>query len=105
MEWLRRLRQKPPPASLPRVVVTLYSRAGCHLCDLAEKPTLRAVAATRGATYRAVDIATDADLVDRFGTRIPVVTATVGGVERVVAEGKVSDVRLQRALAALLRER
>ncbi len=101
MDWLRRLRYNSSPPVAPQLVVTLYARAGCHLCELAEKPTLRAVAATRGATFRAMDIDTDADLTARYGQRIPVVTATVGGQERVVAEGKVSDVRLQRALAAL----
>lgn len=105
MDWLRRLRHNSPAPVAPPIVVTLYARAGCHLCDLAAKPTMRAAAATRGATFRAVDIDTDTDLIARYGLRIPVVTATMGGQERVMAEGKVSDVRLQRALVALLRER
>jgi hypothetical protein len=84
------------------ITVALYGRAGCHLCELAQKPVSRAVAATRGATLRQVDIDTDDDLRTRYGQRIPVVTARVDGVEHVLAEGKVSDIRLRRALAALV---
>lgn len=104
MNWLRHFRHNPSSPVAPQIVVTLYTRAGCHLCELAAKPTMRAVAATRGAVFRAVDIDTDAALTDHYGLRIPVVTAMVEGQERVVAEGKVSDVRLQRALAALRTE-
>ena len=93
---LRRVR-KPTPT----VVVTLYSRAGCHLCDDARKPISRAVTAMPGAIVRVVDIAGDDELEAEYGVRIPVVTATVGDVEHLVAEGKISDIRLRRALAAL----
>lgn len=95
-------RRSPTP---PVLIVTLYGREGCHLCELAEKPVARAVAATRSAVLRHVDIDTDDDLRMRYGQRIPVVTASVGGDERVIAEGKVSDIRLRRALAALRTER
>lgn len=91
---LRRFRR---PALTFRV--TLYSRVGCHLCDDAKKPVARAVAATPGATLRTVDIAGDADLESAYGSRIPVVTVTSGDTERVIAEGKISDIRLRRALA------
>jgi hypothetical protein len=99
----RRFRRSPAPARAS-IVVTLYGRAGCHLCDLAESPAARAVAATSGAIFRHVDIDTDDDLRARYGLRIPVVTARVDGEERVIAEGKVSDIRLRRALAALRAE-
>lgn len=93
---LRRARK-----SAPLLVVTLYARAGCHLCDDARKPLARAIAATPGAVLRTVDIAGDAALEVAYGVRIPVVTATAGDVEHVIAEGKISDLRVRRALAAL----
>lgn len=97
MKMLLRRVRKPQPT----IVVTLYSRAGCHLCEGAEKPLARAVAATPGAALRTVDITGSAALEAAYGRRIPVVTATVGAVERIIAEGKVSDLRVRRALAAL----
>lgn len=86
------------------LVVTLYTRAGCHLCDEARKPVARAVAATAGATLRVIDIAAQPEDEARYGERIPVVTALVRGEEQVVAELKVSDLWLRRALSALARE-
>ncbi len=71
---LRRFRRP-----IRRCHVTLYTRAGCHLCDDAKKPVVRAVAATPGASLRIVDIAGDADLEARYGLRIPVVTVTGRG--------------------------
>jgi hypothetical protein len=96
---LRRFRRPDPT-----LIVTLYSRAGCHLCDDAKKPVARAVAATPGASLCTVDIAGNADLEARYGLRIPVVTVTVAGAERVVAEMKISDIRLRRAFDALAAE-
>jgi hypothetical protein len=104
MDFVHRFRRSPVSPVAP-ITVTLYGREGCHLCELAEKPVSRAVAATRGAVLRHVDIDTDDALRARYGVRIPVVTATVAGEERVIAEGKVSDIRLRRALAALRTER
>jgi len=85
----------------PALTVTRYTRVGCHLCDLAAKPVARLVAATPGTILRTVDVDTDPDLQARYGARVPVVTATVRGQETVLAEGKVSEVRLRRALTAL----
>ena len=82
--------------------VTLYGRTGCHLCEDAGKPVARAVAATPGATLTYVNIAGNAPLEARYGLRIPVVTATVDAAEQVIAEGRISDLRLRRALAALV---
>lgn len=98
METLLRRLRRPP---IPTTTVTLYTRAGCHLCDLAKKPLARLVAATPGAALRVVDIDTDAALVAAYGLRVPVVTASRDGQEAVLAEGKVSEIRLRRALDAL----
>lgn len=52
--------------------ITLYTRAGCHLCDDA-KAVLARVEAQTGEGYEEVDIAGDPDLTADYGDRIPVV--------------------------------
>jgi thiol-disulfide isomerase/thioredoxin len=55
------------------IVLTLYSRPGCHLCDEMKTVVARVV---RGldtpVTIDEVDISTDADLEARYGVEIPV---------------------------------
>ena len=53
----------------PRVV--LYSKPGCHLCDVA-RAVIEAVCAELGESYDEVDITGSDDLVRRFGEEIPV---------------------------------
>jgi glutaredoxin len=60
-------------------VVTLYGKAGCHLCDDARK-VIDKVRATHEFELKEVDIALDPGLFRRYGERIPVVA--VDGVER-----------------------
>lgn len=48
--------------------VILYSTDGCHLCELAQEQ-LDII----NTHYKIVDIIDDVDLVNRYGTRIPVV--------------------------------
>lgn len=52
--------------------VTVYTRAGCHLCDEALS-VVRTVAAERSASVTVLDV--DADPEDRaeYGDRVPVV--------------------------------
>ena len=57
--------------SLPRV--TLYGRAGCHLCDDARAVLLR-VADEAPFALQEVDIESSDDLLRRYLERIPVVT-------------------------------
>ena len=73
--------------------VTLYTRAGCHLCEEAEA-TIRA---TAGADVDVVLVDIDADpaLYERYTVRVPVVE--VDGVE--IAEYEVDAAQL----AAFLR--
>ena len=52
---------KPIPALI------LYGTSGCHLCERAEE-TLRELS----VVAEIVDIATDDDLLEHYGTRIPV---------------------------------
>ncbi|GAA2005504.1 glutaredoxin family protein [Nakamurella flavida] len=73
--------------------VILYTRVGCHLCDVA-KDVAVPVCADTGAEFREVDV--DADPEDRaeYGDRVPVVV--IDGVEHGYFE--VDADRLRRAL-------
>ena len=73
--------------------ITLYTRAGCHLCEAAEA-VIRSVAGD-SADLQLVDIDADPALTDRYTVRVPVVE--VDGVE--IAEFEVDP----RQLAAALR--
>lgn len=52
--------------------ITLYTRAGCHLCDDA-RTVLDRVREQTGEGYTEVDIATDPELTAEYGDRIPVI--------------------------------
>jgi glutaredoxin len=73
--------------------VTLYTRAGCHLCEAAAQ-VIGQVAAGR-AHVEVVDIDADPALTDRYTVRVPVVA--VDGVE--IAEYEVDPRTLADALA------
>ena len=52
--------------------VTLYTRAGCHLCDEV-KATLARLEPRGGFTWREVDVDSDPDLQQQFTDQVPVV--------------------------------
>jgi glutaredoxin len=52
--------------------VTLYGKAGCHLCDEARE-AVSEVRAERGFELEEVDVALDPVLHRRYGERIPVI--------------------------------
>jgi glutaredoxin len=52
--------------------VTLYTRVGCHLCDVA-KQVLEDVRKDRPFELTVVDVDTDSELVERYGGEVPVV--------------------------------
>jgi len=55
------------------IVLTLYSRPGCHLCDEMKAVIRRVIgAAAVPATIEEIDISTDPDLEKRYGLEIPV---------------------------------
>jgi len=58
----------------------LYHTAGCHLCELAEA-VVAPIALARGWSLSRVDIAGDEALLERYGTRIPVLRDPAGGRE------------------------
>jgi glutaredoxin len=51
--------------------VTLYGRAGCHLCDEA-RAVVERVCAELGEAFDEVDIDTDPALLERFDEEVPV---------------------------------
>ena len=57
---------------MPDPRLQLLSRAGCHLCEVAEE-TLGRVAAEAGLTPVVVDVDGDPELQAEFGDRVPVV--------------------------------
>ena len=59
--------------------VVLYSRRGCHLCDVA-RDVILAVRSRQPFAFDEIDIESDDDLLRAYGIRIPVVT--VDGEER-----------------------
>ena len=72
--------------------VTLYTRAGCHLCANAEQ--VIAQVATGRAQVEIVDIDADPALTERYTVRVPVVA--VDGVE--IAEYELDPRTLDDAL-------
>ena len=52
--------------------VTLYTRVGCHLCDVA-KGVLEDVRRERPFELTTVDVDTDAELAERYGGEVPVI--------------------------------
>ncbi|HYH35579.1 MAG TPA: glutaredoxin family protein [Nocardioides sp.] len=51
--------------------VTLYGRAGCHLCDAAREVVAR-VCADLGESWEEVDVDSDDVLRSRYGEEVPV---------------------------------
>lgn len=52
--------------------LTLLTRPGCHLCDVAKESMARVAAAT-GEPWNEVDVTGDPHLEDEYGFRVPVV--------------------------------
>jgi glutaredoxin len=80
----------PPPDHQ----VTLVTRAGCHLCEVAEAQ-LRSMSAELGFGYREVDVDASQVLRDEFSDRVPVIL--LDGKEH--GYWQVEESRLRAALA------
>ena len=79
------------------IVLTLYSRPGCHLCDEMKAVVHRVLgAAAVRATVEEIDISTDPDLEERYGLEIPVLL--IDGKK--AAKYRVTEGELTRMLAA-----
>jgi glutaredoxin-like protein DUF836 len=77
------------------IVFTLYSRPGCHLCELM-KPIVERVAHASSAAVRIdeIDISTDAELERLYGLEIPVLL--IDGKK--AAKIRVTEAELRRIL-------
>lgn len=75
--------------------LTLYTRAGCHLCEQAE-----AHLRTLAFAFTVVDVDRDAALRARHGDDVPVLAQG----ERLLGKGAFSRARLSELKLALLRE-
>jgi glutaredoxin len=74
--------------------VVVYSRPGCHLCEVAEAQ-IAEICAETGDTWARVDITTDDDLTSRFTDQVPVIF--LDGAQHDF--WRVDPVRLRKALA------
>jgi glutaredoxin len=88
--WIRFWLKRRPTAPL---YFTIYTRRGCHLCDVAWE-RLERERGRYGFDLEAVDVDSDPDLVNRYGDSVPVVT--VNG--KVRFRGGVNEVLLRRLL-------
>ena len=77
------------------MILILYSRPGCHLCDDMKAVVRRVIAADPGAEFREVDISGDAELERLYGIEIPVLL--IDG--RKAAKVRVSEGELRRLLS------
>jgi glutaredoxin len=90
--WLLPWRREPAPR-LKDLDVVVYTRRGCHLCDVAWE-LLRQRQRRYDFRLAAVDVDGDPVLVEQYGTCVPVVA--VNG--RVRFRGVVNPVLLDRLL-------
>jgi hypothetical protein len=77
------------------ILLTVYSRPGCHLCD-DMKAVVDRVARSIPSTIEIVDISGDPDLETRYGLEIPVLL--VDGKK--AAKYRVTEDELRRILLA-----
>ena len=77
------------------MILTIYSRPGCHLCDVMKEVVVR-VTRTLPVRIDEVDISTDPALETQYGLEIPVLL--IDG--RKVAKYRIDEESLRRMLAA-----
>ena len=73
------------------MVIVLYTRRGCHLCEAAEDML---VVHAPAATVKIVDIDADPDLQRLYGLRVPVLMAD----DTVAMEGRFDEAALARLM-------
>jgi len=73
--------------------VIIYSRAGCHLCEVTEKMARR-LQEERPFALDSVNVDGDTSLLERYGSRVPVVV--IDGVEQFA--GRATEGELRRAI-------
>jgi glutaredoxin len=82
------------------VVVTLYAKPGCHLCDEA-RAVVREGLADRDVQLKEVDITLDPVLERRYGERIPVVAVDGEELFEYVVDGRALAERLRDSASDL----
>lgn len=88
VQTIEPLATKPFSPFMPETI--LYTRQGCHLCDVAGE-----VLARHGLTFQKVDIDADATLRERYDQCVPVVV--IDGKERF--RGRIDELLLRRLLS------
>jgi glutaredoxin len=86
------------PAADEGHTVTLVTRAGCHLCEVAET-TLRRLRDELGYAYAELDVDADPALLAEYSDRVPVIL--LDGREH--GYWRVEQARLRKALAKPVR--
>jgi hypothetical protein len=82
------------------IVLTLYSRPGCHLCDEMKAVARRVTSALQApARIEEIDISADPTLEARYGLEIPVLMLQ----GKKIAKYRIDEATLMRALAATQR--
>jgi glutaredoxin len=81
---------------MDQLLITLYSRPGCHLCDEMKAVVARAIAARPDVAVTEIDISTDPSLEAQYGLEIPVLL--IQG--RKVAKYRVEEGAVRRAIDA-----
>ena len=83
------------PFAKPVMVLTIYSRPGCHLCE-EMKAVVQRAARSVPLTVEEIDISLDTELDERYGLEIPVLM--VNGKK--AAKYRITEEELARILAA-----
>lgn len=65
-------RKTSPAFDATKSIVSIFSKPGCHLCEVA-KDQLLGLQRQYGFRLEEVDISTDAKLLEEFETRIPLI--------------------------------
>ena len=79
--------------------LTLYSRPGCHLCDLMREE-VDAMLGDRPRKWEVIDVESDPELLARYGSSIPVLYVNGRLFAKILLPRMASKVRLLRTAAA-----
>ena len=75
-------------------LLSLYSKPGCHLCDVMKDAVRHAIANRPDYALQEVDISNDAELLRKYELEIPVLELD----GRKIAKYRISETELGRAL-------
>jgi glutaredoxin len=83
------------------VLITIYSKPGCHLCDEMKAVVQRACANDTSIVLEEIDISTDPELMRRYEIEIPVLM--VDGKK--AAKYRITETEIDRILRSRFRVR